>query len=137
MGCTLQPLDCGRHRLQYGLVFSIESAGLDVLQYITNYATKDENSTYQMVTAAAVSKDSQERAKAATEANDEERNASEIAMRNFALRIFNCMSLHREVSGVQVASSLLRLPTYYAPHSELRHIIFDAGLKLLFADPIW
>jgi hypothetical protein len=106
---------------------STRTKALALMYYITNYVTKDENSTYQMVTAAAVIKDSQERAKAATEANDEERNASQIAMRNFALRIFNCMSLHREVSGVQVASSLLRLPTYYVPHSELRHIIFDAG----------
>ena len=44
------------------------------MYYITNYATKDENSTYQMVTAAAVIKDSQERAKAASEASDEDRN---------------------------------------------------------------
>ena len=46
------------------------------MYYITNYATKDENSTYQMVTAAAVIKDSQERAKAASEASDEDRNTS-------------------------------------------------------------
>jgi hypothetical protein len=58
----------------------------------------------------------------ATEANDEERNASEMVIRNFALRVFNRMSLDREVGGVQVASSLLQLPTYYAPHSESRHI---------------
>jgi hypothetical protein len=49
---------------------------LALMYCITNYATKDENSTYQMVTAAAVIKDSQERAKAASEARDKDRNTS-------------------------------------------------------------
>jgi hypothetical protein len=101
---------------------STRAKALSLMYYITNYSTKDENSTYQMVTAAAVIKESQERAEAATDTNDEEREAFEIAMRNFAMRAFNRMSLDREVSGVQAASSLLQLPTYYAPRSESRHI---------------
>jgi hypothetical protein len=32
---------------------------------------------------------------------------------NFALRCFNTLSHDREISGVQVASTLLNLPTYY------------------------
>jgi hypothetical protein len=55
---------------------STRTKALALMYYITNYATKDENSTYQMVTAAAVIKDSQERAKAASEASDEDRNTS-------------------------------------------------------------
>jgi hypothetical protein len=36
--------------------------------------------------------------------------------------VFNRMSHDREVSGVQVASSLLQLPTYYTPHTDLYRI---------------
>jgi hypothetical protein len=92
---------------------STRAKALALMYYITNYSTKDENSTYQMVTVVAVIKESQERVKATTKANDEERDAGEITRR---------MSLDKEVSSMQVASSLLQLPTYYDPRSESRHI---------------
>jgi hypothetical protein len=44
------------------------------------------------------------------------------ALRNFCLRVFNRMSHDKEVNGVQVASSLLQLPTYYTPPTELHRI---------------
>jgi hypothetical protein len=34
-------------------------------------------------------------------------------MDHFALRCFNSLSHDREISGVQIANSLLQLPTYY------------------------
>ncbi|KAH8693878.1 hypothetical protein BGW36DRAFT_429907 [Talaromyces proteolyticus] len=37
----------------------------------------------------------------------------EKGVNNFALRSFNALSHNREISGVQVASVLLQLPTYY------------------------
>jgi hypothetical protein len=43
-------------------------------------------------------------------------------MQKFALRVFNRMSHDKEVSGVQVASSLLQLPGRYTPKTELHRI---------------
>src|SRR5947207_5447163 len=43
-------------------------------------------------------------------------------MMNFCLKVFNRMSHDKEVSCVQVASSLLQLPAYYTPHTELHRI---------------
>ncbi|KAF9884018.1 hypothetical protein FE257_002406 [Aspergillus nanangensis] len=39
-------------------------------------------------------------------------------MDNFALRCFNSLAQDREIRGVQVASILLRLPSYYTLHSK-------------------
>jgi hypothetical protein len=80
---------------------------LALLYYITNYATKDEASTYQMVMMAAVMKKNLEQAEQASTPTNAERIALEKGMLNFSLRVFNRMSHDREVSGVQVASSLL------------------------------
>jgi hypothetical protein len=95
---------------------------LALLYYITNYATKDEASTYQMVMTAAIIRKTLEQAEQASTPTDEERKALEKGMVNFSLRVFNRMSHDREVSGVQVASSLLQLPAYYTPHTELHRI---------------
>jgi Helitron helicase-like domain at N-terminus len=95
---------------------------LSLVYYITNYATKDEASTYQMVMTAAMMRKTLEQARQASNPSDAERIALEKGMRNFALRVFNRMSHDKEVSGVQVASSLLRLPTYYTPPTELHRI---------------
>jgi hypothetical protein len=101
---------------------STRAKALSLMFYITNYSTKDENSTYQMVMAASVIKEGLERAKSAANASDKEKENLEKGTLNFSLRVFNRMALDREVSGVQVASSLLKLPDYYAPRSELRRI---------------
>jgi Helitron helicase-like domain at N-terminus len=95
---------------------------LALLYYITNYATKDEASTYQMVMTAAMMRKTLEQAGKASDPSDAERIALEKGMRNFSLRVFNRMSHDKEVSGVKVASSLLQLPGYYTPPTELRRI---------------
>jgi PIF1-like helicase/Helitron helicase-like domain at N-terminus len=95
---------------------------LALLYYITNYATKDEASTYQMVMTAAVMRKTLEQAEQATHPSDAEKIAIEKGKQKFALRVFNRMAHDKEVSGVQVASSLLQLPAYYTPSSELHRI---------------
>ena len=95
---------------------------LALLYYITNYATKDEASTYQMVMTAAMMRKTLEQAEQASNPSNAEKIALEKGMMNFSLRVFNRMSHDKEVSGVQVASSLLQLPAYYTPHTELHHI---------------
>jgi hypothetical protein len=95
---------------------------LALLYYITNYATKDEASTYQMVMAAAMMKKTLEQGERASNPTNEETLALEKGMQKFALRVFNRMSHDKEVSGVQVASSLLQLPSRYTPHTELHRI---------------
>src|SRR5579871_2826950 len=99
------------------------SKALALLYYITNYATKDEASTYRMVTKAAIIKKTLEQAEQAfNNPTNEERISLEKGMLNFCLRVFNRMSHDKEVSGVQVASSLLQLPAYYTPPTELHRI---------------
>jgi Helitron helicase-like domain at N-terminus len=95
---------------------------LALLYYITNYATKDEASTYQMVITAVMMRKTLEQGERSSNPSNEERIAMEKGMRNFSLRVFNRMSHDKEVSGVQVASSLLKLPNYYTPHSKLRRV---------------
>ena len=95
---------------------------LSLLYYITNYATKDEASTYQMVVTAAMMRKILEQGEQASNPTDEEKLALEKGLRKFPLRVFNRMSHDREVSGVQVASSLLQLPAYYTPRTELHRI---------------
>lgn len=95
---------------------------LALLYYITNYATKDEASTYQMVTSAAILRRALEDAEQAPDPNHNERAALNKGMSKFCLRVFNRMSHDREISGVQVASSLLQLPTYYTPDTEVMRI---------------
>jgi hypothetical protein len=86
---------------------------LCLIYYITNYATKDDVSPYQMLVKAALLKQSIEKAKATLtpDANDLWTRKKDIDQ--FALRCFNTLCHDREISGVQIASSLLQLPTYY------------------------
>jgi hypothetical protein len=73
-----------------------------------------------MVMTAAMMRKTLEQAEKASDLSDAERIALEKGMRNFILRVFNRMSHDTEVSGVKVASSLLQLPGYYTPLTELR-----------------
>ena len=95
---------------------------LALLYYIMNYATKDEASTYQMVMTAAMMRKTLEQAEQASNPSNAEKITLEKGMMNFSLRVFNRMSHDKEVSGVQVASSLLQLPAYYTPRTELHRI---------------
>ena len=86
---------------------------LCLIYYITNYATKDDVSPYQMLLKAALLKRSIEKAKATLTPDAADLRLQSKDMDQFALRCFNSLSNDREISGVQIASSLLRLPTYY------------------------
>lgn len=89
------------------------SKSLSLIYYITNYATKDDVSPWQMVAKAALLKQSIEKAKVAEPPTAIDLRLREKGVKNFALRCFNALSHDREISGVQVASVLLQLPTYY------------------------
>jgi hypothetical protein len=85
---------------------------LCLIYYITNYATKDDVSPDQMLVQAALLKRAIEKANATLTPDATDLRLRQKDMGQFALRCFNS-SHDREVSGVQIASSLLRLPTYY------------------------
>jgi hypothetical protein len=87
---------------------------LSLIYYTTNYATKDDVSPQQMLVKAALLKQSIEKARSTLkpDANDLRIRNSNI-MDHFELRCFNILSHDREISGVQIASTLLQLPTYY------------------------
>jgi hypothetical protein len=89
------------------------SKSLSLIYYITNYATKDDVSPWQIVAKAALLKQSIEKAKVAEPPTATDLRLREKGVNNFALRCFNALSHDREISGVQVASSLLQLPTHY------------------------
>jgi hypothetical protein len=89
------------------------SKSLSLIYYITNYATKDDVSPWQMVAKAALLKQRIERAETAELPTRTDLRLREKGLDNFALRCFNTLSHDREVSGVQVVSTLLNLPTHY------------------------
>ena len=89
------------------------SKSLPLVYYITNYATKDDVSPWQMVAKALLLKQRIERAEAAELPSRTNLRLREKGLENFALRGFNTLSHDREISGVQVASTLLNLPTHY------------------------
>ncbi|PVH69294.1 hypothetical protein DL98DRAFT_505961, partial [Cadophora sp. DSE1049] len=86
---------------------------LCLIYYVTNYATKDDISPYQMLVKAALLKRSIEQAKVTLTPDANDLRIRKKDMDQFALRCFNTLSHDREISGVQIASSLLQLPTYY------------------------
>ncbi|GFF62835.1 Pc17g00330 [Aspergillus udagawae] len=110
------------------------SKTLSLIYYITNYATKDDVSPWQMVAKAALVKERIERAKTAELPTRTDLRLREKGFDNFALRCFNTLSHDREISGVQVASTLLNLPTHYTishfhPHQSVlkNHVPMKAG----------
>ena len=86
---------------------------LSLIYYITNYAAKDDVSPWQMVAKAALLKQSLEKARVADPPTEADLRLRERGMNNFALRCFNTLAHDREISGVQFASTLLHLPSYY------------------------
>jgi hypothetical protein len=86
---------------------------LCLIYYITNYATKDDASPYQMLVKAALLNQSIEKAKATLTPDANDLRMRRKDMDQFALRCFSTLSHDREISGVQIASSLLQIPTYY------------------------
>jgi hypothetical protein len=84
-----------------------------LIYYVANYATKDDVSPFQMLVNASLLKQSIEKAKATLTPDANDLRIRKKDMDQFALRCFNTLSHDREISGVQIASSLLQLPTYY------------------------
>jgi hypothetical protein len=66
-----------------------------------------------MVAKAALLKQSLEKAKVADPPTEADLRLRERGINNFALRCFNTLTHNREVSRVQVASTLIYLPSYY------------------------
>ncbi|KAE8155906.1 hypothetical protein BDV40DRAFT_306572 [Aspergillus tamarii] len=89
------------------------SKPLSLIYYITNYTTKDDVSSWQIVAKAALLKQPIDKAKVADPPTATDLRLRGKGMDNFALRCFNSLSHDREISGVQVTSTLLQLPTYY------------------------
>jgi hypothetical protein len=86
---------------------------LSLIYYLTNYATKDDVSPQQVLLKAALLKRTIDSAKAAMDPTADDLRISMKDMDQFALRCFNTLSHDREISGVQIASSLLQLPDHY------------------------
>jgi hypothetical protein len=89
------------------------SKSLALVYYITNYATKDDVSPLQMLTKAALLRQAIDHAHSTQSPSAADLRLRQRNMVNFSLRCFNSLSQDREVSGVQVASTLLQLPSYY------------------------
>lgn len=66
-----------------------------------------------MVAKAVLLKQAIDRANSTSLPNTADSRFREKGMNKFALRCFNSLSQDREVSGVQVASTILQLPSYY------------------------
>lgn len=73
---------------------------LCLIYYITNYATKDDVSPWQIVLKAALLRQSIEKAKATLVPDATDLRLRKKDMDQFALRCFNSLSHDREVSGV-------------------------------------
>jgi hypothetical protein len=91
-----------------------KAKALALVYYITNYATKDEASTYQMVMAAALIRKILDEQDTSTLSAEEKHR-----LQTFPLHV---VTNDREVSGVEVACSLLQLPAYYTPKTEVVRI---------------
>ena len=98
------------------------SKALAAVYYMTNYATKYDVSQYQLILTASMVKRTLEDAKAATEPSEQQLRIRRQDMDKFALRAFNRLAQDREISGPQVASSLLNLPDYYTLPTKIRRL---------------
>ena len=97
-----------------------KTKALTLVYYMTNHATKDEASTYQVAMAAALIRKILDEQDPAMIPPTEE--TSQDRLQKLPLRAFNRMANDREVSGVQMACSLLQLPACYTPKTELVRI---------------
>src|SRR6266850_2948638 len=92
---------------------------LSLIYYLTNYATKYDLSTQQILLKAALLKDARNKANATLTPNKTDLRLRNENIVQFPLKCYNSLSQDREISGVQVASSLLQLPTYYTANYNL------------------
>ena len=83
-----------------------------MIYYVTNYATKEDVSSYKMISHVVILKHRAVEAEKSSTNMEELIEARQLSNK-FALRYFNQISQTWEISGVQAASSLLRLPDHY------------------------
>jgi hypothetical protein len=76
------------------------SKSLALIYYITNYATKDDVSPWQILAKTALLKQSIDQAKLTEHPTATEIRFQDKGMDNFALRCFNTLSRDREISSV-------------------------------------
>lgn len=76
------------------------SKTLSLIYYITNYATKDDVSPWQIVAKAALLKHHIERAQSTKAPTTTDLRLRQQGLDKFALRCFNTLAYDREISGV-------------------------------------
>ena len=86
---------------------------LTYIYYLTNYATKA--SPQQILVKARLLAESRQNLSSAVENTDCQEH-------KFLLRLYNSLTQDQEISGVQIASSLLQFPGHYATYSKFTHI---------------
>ncbi len=89
---------------------------LVLIYYITNYATKGDCSQYQRIIGAAFVK------KAYDDMQLSANVITNLPPDKFAFRAFNRLVYDREISGLLVASYLLRLPDHYTLLDNIKFI---------------
>jgi hypothetical protein len=90
---------------------STQEKALAFIYYITNYATKADVSPYQILVKAALIADARKIAPSNTTSNSEDNHQTPQDSK-FLLRLYNALANDQEISGVQVASTLLDFPSY-------------------------
>jgi hypothetical protein len=88
---------------------------LAYIYYLTNYATKADVSPQQMLVKARLLAESRQNLTSAIDDTD-------CQDCKFLLRLYNSLAHDQEISGVQIASSLLQFPGHYASYSKFAHV---------------
>ena len=92
------------------------SKALAYVYYLTNYATKADISPQQILVKGALIADSIKNGNETTSSTDNLQQDSK-----FLLRWYNSLAHDQEISGVQIASALLKHPTYYTNFKRFTH----------------
>jgi hypothetical protein len=88
---------------------------LAYIYYLTNYATKTDVSPQQMLVKARLLAESRQKLTSAIDDTD-------CQDWKFLLHLYNYLAHGQEISGVQIASSLLQFPGHYASYSKFAHV---------------
>ena len=86
---------------------------LYLIYYITNYITKDDISSFQILVKLFLLKPSIEKAKATLTPDANDLRVKKQNIYQFALQYFNTLSHDSKISSVQMVSSLVQLLKYY------------------------
>jgi hypothetical protein len=92
---------------------------LAYIYYLTNYMTKADTSPQQILVKAALLSDSMKQIAGRSQPTE---NTGFLQDSKFLLRLYNALAHDQEISGVQIASDLLQLPSYYTNTVKFVHI---------------